>query len=594
MNIYIHMAIVVATVVLSACGQDEIAPAHKPTPADSVQIVQGNGGNITLSGKVSYSQNYETPNSDELRDLNYYSGFYQGLSHPLYRYELEEQYTKLPSVRLVGETTTLTCILRSTDDSKPITAFDIAWKNTSATTVELVEQALPVANGIDLTQGDWYMLVFVSSNGGASGQTFTFDKNTGQLTVEAPSNLVANKYADLQHLSYLQGSLNGSEKEYGAFPEQYASIPSLFVSDWTKLNVTQQGGATHCTLSKDLALKPTGSLLILDEHYVAQTFDDDMVAPQLKETDLLKDISIGIFGSLCNWGYPGCDNPTVGWLLQVSKGTHNEQTAINNPPQGFSTKDALAGRLWLKEPTEVSINLAKSVAVAGVYHFYDADFGPNKPQGAYVFTRPGQTLDDRKSELQSNVILTTTEVNRQGYHTYTFVNTQPFKSRHRAEDDNASAKFGYRRYLWVNATRNMYANEYVNRRPYGNGYTYDQIETYPISYTHNVNVSEESSFPKSPNYTSGDVFHIHPYVQVGNFHEGNSGDVESYYYPNDAGARIGWHVGVLNKSGSSPTTVRYDYLPRNGSAIFLQRIEAGVRFEDVSKGLIGTATGPDY
>lgn len=478
MKIQKYFAIALLATAFTACQQEEIAPnSGNQTP--DVQVVEGEGGPVTLSGMLTYDgyQTDESANKDSLRSVSYQV---PGNNYN-YRYPGGVSDTYNPTTPFFeGNTTTLTCIIRSTDATKPISAFDIEWKNTDKTTVQLSNQPITLASGTDLTQGDWYLLAFVSTNGGASGQTFTFDKSTGKLTIAAPSNYATTSFYDYK-------VLNGTctDKDGNTTNNTYSGVPALFTSSWVKLNVTGSGSNVEADLSEMLQLKPLGSLLRINEHYYMDGLDQ---ADYLNgDTDLTTKRYL-------TWNYSLQDVDDSG-RNDTKKRTYAEllaacgQSAINQD-NGYTYQDFL-GEPYFKEATSRTIKLHESIALEGTYHFYESDYGPGSTSGAYIFTRKGQSVAERKAELAANTILTSSEVNNGRFNTYTFTNNAPHKSEYRFTDATTT-NLTYSRYLWVNGTRPMYNNEYINRRPAWNGkYDYDQIFTQSVQVTDNATYSRK-------------------------------------------------------------------------------------------------------
>lgn len=411
----IHKYAVVALLVtaLYACRQEEIVPNSIP----DVQLIQGDGRSpIALSGTVSYQGYNEQSNTDDhgLRSVNY------------------DVKGDLPSPFFEGNTTTLTCIIRSTDAGQPISTFDIEWTNTDSKHIKLSKYSITPAQGTDFTQGDWYLLAFFTTDGGASGQTFSFDAKTGRLTVLAPANRTRSIYYDHKVLNGKRLSSNGTD-----LGNNYGAVPGVYASDWIKLEVATNGAHTDLQLSGSLTLIPQGSLVVLEDSYDSEMSTVVRVA----------------FGDLNTRHYAPRHGPTTPADNIIAENIMGGSREVVEDNKGYTYSELIDfSNTWIKEAGEVTFSAHESLADAGTFHFYEPEFGPNRALGAYVFTRPGQSVAERVAELKADKILNYSEINDGKFNTYTFSNSSPATySFYSPEATNVS----YTRYLWVYKTQKL-------------------------------------------------------------------------------------------------------------------------------------------
>lgn len=449
MKIRKYTVMLLLATVFGACQQDEIAPSTDP----NVKVIEGEGGAYTLSGAVSYEKNYKVESGEDngLRSVTY------GMD------------TDTPNPLFEGQTTTLTCIIKSDDVSKPTTIVDVVWTNTGEKTVKLNNFPITLTNGTDLTQGNWYIMAFFTTNGGASGQTFTFDKSTGNINIAAPASNAGTGYTDKKTTyAYAGNNIYPVATNTG----NTDALPSFFASPWQKLTVEVIDGTVAAKINTTLQLMPQGSLLgIYDEYYVP-----------------------GMNGFTSMYG------PLDAIIGAQYLNYHNETTVGNDyrgnpvkisPYTGISAKTLFRQsdmeNYYFTDPAQIKIDLPGYTTMYGTYHLLPDGVVPVEGQYTMTFTTTNpsyaqaqadndainalvtekyQYLYDRVNRYANqqdwwNYTLTDAErnelreylksiVSKTDYPWYSFVYTNPSPQQHKLYGSESGGTRQVR-YLWANS-----------------------------------------------------------------------------------------------------------------------------------------------
>lgn len=481
MKIYKYASLFLLTVTLGACQQEEITPNNTDP---NVLVVEGEGGPVTLSGEMSFSSNYQDSINSEsgLRDLAYNASAYSQSG--------QEGLAFTPSPTLTGTTTKLTCVFKNfSDASQPVSTVDIEWTNNGSNTVQLKHKDITLASGTDLTKAGWYMMAFTYTNGGASGQTFTFDKNNYKIIVSAPSSGQGSNYYDQRFLSRAVGN-----------QQTTTSLPALFASNWVPLSAERVDGNVAAILGHRLSLSPQGQLIAVIDDYM--TTGQDVIDGlgnldtrhylnfDSKATDPISDQSA--FASYLNL------NRTDQWYhnLDVDGNgtvTYGEVEAVMGgtiqytDPVGYTWRELLGvtkgvphETAHVTEATDITVSVPEHVVFSGAFHIwmdspegpeYFTNYGsynstPSRTASSLVFVGPNETYADAVIRMKGPTIngswdqswlnkfsATAAAVAAGNWNTYIFKNTSPYKSQHFIAD---GTDLSYVRYIWVNNVKYSY------------------------------------------------------------------------------------------------------------------------------------------